>query len=186
MINEEIEQAIEGLDGVVLVDIDDRFFPWSKAYDEYWMFLKLREVCETKAIPVFFNKTRYTGDGLFESYLSLTEGWREFHHLCSAESYETAAAIIEREISKPREETTLGFGGTLADSCVRIALYNMCEETMPPRGDSWQSKTRKDINRKFKKGKLLYELTEDTKRSFLYSTPVRAELRELAHPHAAY
>ena len=130
MLHERLQLALEGLHGVLLIDIDDYFAGlWDRTCVEYQILQAFGKTAEDMGVPVFIDKNR----GILEDYEAigkedLTRNWVHIPRF----NYERAAAVIERTLGIPREQTYLGFAGTYAESCVRTFLWALCEEKIIP------------------------------------------------------
>ena len=168
MPQEQLKAVIDGLDGVVLIDMDDHFGPncWMKTCSEYWILYELGQVAREMAIPLFIDKGREDlTDQQALNKDDLTENWIHIPRF----DYQGTAEVIERTLELPRDQILLGFAGTYAESCVRKFLWALCNEKVIPEVPVDELTTRateKPIDQQFKKGKLLYELTENKHASF--------------------
>ena len=172
MLPERLRPVIEGLNGIVMIDIDDAIPGcWNNNYRAYWVLKELSEVASSSGIHLFIDK----GRGLLEDNqaISKDELTADWTHIPRGD-YQRAATTIEKKVGILREQTTLGFAGTYAESCVRKFLWALCEERIIPNVPidcPIIPLTEKPIPRQFKRGKLLYELTDNRYASlFLDST----------------
>lgn len=177
MLNKRLQQALEGLNGVVMIDVDDFINGcWTKECVEYWILHELGEVAQRVGIPIFIDRGRgLLGDYEATNKDDLTQKWIHIPRF----NYDTSAKIIERTLGVPREETFLGFGGTYSESCVRKFLWALCDEKVIPEVQSdcpIKPLTENPIDRQFAKGKLLYELTENRYTSLFFDTTIRQPL----------
>ena len=194
MLHERLQEILEGLNGVVLIDIDDAFMGiWDRQCPDYLLLEVLGKVAKAKGIPIFIDKN-LDGIGGMEDYErrgkeDLTADWVDINRC----NYERAAEGIERTLRIPREQTFLGFGGTYADACVRRFLYALCEEKIIPevqRDSQIVPLTENPIARPFQRGKLLYELTDNRSASLFFDRtivgPLEEECRKRFGPSDAY
>lgn len=187
MLQEKLKQAIEGLNGVVMIDIDDAIHGcWDKHCPEYWILYELGEVAQKLGIPLFIDKGRgLLGDYGAISKDDLTKNWVHIPRF----SYENSADATERTLGIPRNQTSLGFAGTYAESCVRKFLWALCEERVIPDVQidcRITPLTEKQIAGLFKRGKLIYELTDNRYASLFFDQnvlgPLEAQCEERFGP----
>lgn len=171
MLEEKIQNALQGIDGLIVVDIED-YFPcaWSPRTHEYHVLTILRDIAHKMKMPIFLDKgTGNLDDRERIARYELAQSWVWIPRF----DYEASARIIERTIQKPRNEIYLGFGGTYAESCVRKFLWALCEERIipdVPLDCPIVPLAEKPIAQQFKKGRLIYELTENRYASVLYNS----------------
>src|SRR3989338_8133856 len=130
MLQERLQQALEGLNGLVMIDVDDAIGGcWEEVCPPYWILHELGETATRLGIPLFIDKRR----GLLEDYEAIRKDdlTKRLVHI-PRESYERTADVIERTLHIPRSQTSLGFAGTYAESCVRKFLWALCEERVIP------------------------------------------------------
>lgn len=182
MIEPIIESALKEIDAIIVIDPEDGLGNcWSKQGTNYYVFKELSDIANQKGIKIFSNKSRglIIRDSDYINMLDLTKEWSNIKEF----KYEKIAEKIDSSVKKPRDEITLGFLGTFSISCVRRHLYAMCDEKIESLDfkKRWVNMGNDSISKKFKKGILLYELTEDVDKSIFTNNTIRNYLIRKHH-----
>ena len=95
MLQERLQSVIEGLSGIVVIDIDDGIPGyWNNNYRAYWVLKELGEVASSLGIHLFIDKGRsLLEDDEAISKQELTANWTHI----SRGDYQRAATTIEKK-----------------------------------------------------------------------------------------
>ena len=179
-LKQRIASAISDIDGLVLVDPNDGLNPWVKSSADYWVMYALKEVAAEYGVSVFLDKrVDVWNDRQMNNMLDLSRDWIDIRRFDD----EATARTIQYHLKLPRAGTTLGFGGTLADSCVKRMMENLTEEWAVKPGTHHFNYKEDWIQKKFAKGRLLYELTEQQPDSLCFNEEVTRGVRLRAMPY---
>ena len=140
----------------------------------------LKEVAAEYGVPVFLDKrVDIWNDRQIDNMLDISRDWIDIRRFDNEE----IARTIQYHLRLARKETTLGFGGTFADSCVKRMMEDLTDKWTVKPGTNHFNYEGEWIQKKFARGRLLYELTEERPESIFYNGKLTKGVSMRAMPY---